>query len=281
MQTAAALHRVPAVPRVVVRSSVSAPATSAARLSTQCCNCNLREACLPCGTREPDLARMAELVFTRRRIKTGEHLYRAGDDFNTLYAVRSGFFRTNMTLEDGREQITGFFMAGEMIGLDGIHGGAHTCDVVALEDSDVCVIPYARMQRVSQEMPAVQHQFHRMMGREITRDYGLMLLLGSMRAEERLATFLLNLSTRYAARGYSATEFNLRMSREDIASYLGLTIETVSRVLSRFQKNGLIEVGGRRIEVKDLEALRAVIGGAENLPRTRAPARATAMPMYA
>jgi CRP/FNR family transcriptional regulator, anaerobic regulatory protein len=217
-----------------------------------------------------DLAGMTELLSTRRRVKSGEHAYHAGDNFASIYVVRSGFFRSNMTLEDGREQVTGFFMAGDIMGIDGIHCAAHTCDAIALEDSEVCVISYARLQRLSAEIPALQQHFHRVLGREITRDHGIMLLLGSMRAEERLATFLLSLSTRYASRGYSGTEFTLRMTREDIGSYLGLTIETVSRALGKLQKLGIIAVKNRHIEINDPAALRHVVGGADHQP---APAR--------
>jgi CRP/FNR family transcriptional regulator len=232
---------------------------------------------LPKAMPEFDLAGMHELVTTRRRVESGEHVYRAGDNFASIYVVRTGFFRSNMTLEDGREQVTGFFMAGDIMGMDGIHSAAHTCDMIALEDSEVCVISFARLQRLSVEIPALQHEFHRIMGREITRDHGIMLLLGSMRAEERLATFLLNLSTRYASRGYSGVEFILRMTREDVGSYLGVTIETVSRALGKLQKLGIIAVENRRIEINDPAALRHVIGNADHQPASARRACAMAM----
>ena len=213
------------------------------------------------AARDFDLTDFDGLVSARRRIKGGEPLYHAGETFASIYVVRSGFFRSAMTLEDGREQVTGFTMAGEIIGLDGIHTGNHSCSVYALEDSEVCVISYARLQRLSASAPELQHHFHQLLGHEITRDYKVMLLLGSMRAEERLATFLLNLSGRYAARGYSATCFNLRMTRDDIASYLGLKIETVSRALSKLQKMKYISVKGKSIAIESMAALRAFMQG--------------------
>jgi CRP/FNR family transcriptional regulator len=220
----------------------------------------MRDLCLPCGLGEADLSCMDELAFTRRRVKSGEHIFRAGDSFTSLYAVRSGFFRSSLTRSTGERQVTGFSMAGEVLGLDGIDDDQHTCDTMALEDSEICIIPFAQLERLSRELPALQRRMHRMMGREIMRDHGIMLLLGSMRAEERMATFLLNLSTRFAARGYSATAFHLRMSRDDIGSYLGVKLETVSRMLSRFQQEGLITVQHKDIEIRNLNGLKAVIG---------------------
>jgi CRP/FNR family transcriptional regulator len=258
----AAIHSISAAARPLARPFASVPRMAAPA----------RPTAMP----ELDLASMDELISARRRVKIGEHVYHAGDNFASIYVVRSGFFRSSMTLENGREQVTGFFMVGEIMGIDGIHRGEHTCAAIALEDSEVCVITYARLQQLSVENPALQQQFHRIMGREITRDHGIMLLLGSMRAEERLATFLLNLSARYASRGYSGTGFNLRMTREDIGSYLGLTIETVSRALGKLQKLGLIAVKNRCIEINDLAALRHVIGSADDQPAP-APRRAHAM----
>lgn len=231
----------------------------------------------PDAMHEMDLAGIEELVSTRRRVKTGEHLYHAGEQFSSICVVRSGFFRTTMTLVDGREQVTGFFMAGELMGMDGIHTGAHNCNAIALEDSEVCVIAYARLQSLSVKIPGLQHQFLRMMGREITRDHGIMLLLGSMRAEERVATFLLNISARYALRGYSASVFNLRMTQKDIGSYLGLKFETVSRALAKLEKLGFISVQNRRVEINDPVALRNVVGGADNRYSAPALRRAPAM----
>jgi CRP/FNR family transcriptional regulator len=174
--------------------------------------------------------------------------------------VRSGFFKTSVLLEDGRDQVTGFYMGGELIGMDGIGTEKHTCDAVALEDSEVCVIPFARLEDLSREVYALQHHFHKVMSREIVRDHGVMMLLGSMRAEERLAAFLVNLSQRFTARGYSPSEFYLRMTREEIGSYLGLKLETVSRVFSRFQDEGLVSVQQKHIRIIEIPRLKQVMG---------------------
>ena len=226
---------------------------SLSKLPTHCSTCNLRELCLPCGI-TPDSDLLDDLVYTRKRLKRGESLYRAGGGFDSLYAVRSGFFKSRVVLEDGRDQVTGFHMAGEVLGLDGIGTGAHSGDVIALEDSEVCVIPYERL-----EEPGLQRQLHKVMSRELVRDQGVMMLLGTMRAEERLAAFLLNLSQRFTARGYSASEFHLRMTRDEIGSYLGLSLETVSRLFSRFQDEGLITVQQKHICILDIAGLRNVM----------------------
>ena len=165
-------------------------------------------------------------------------------------------------VEDGREQVTGFQMAGELLGLDGISTDHHACDATALEDSQVCMIPYGQLESMSREVTALQHQFHKIMSREIVRDHGVMLLLGSMRAEERLAAFLLNLTQRLQARGFSASALVLRMTREEIGSYLGLKLETVSRTFSKFQEDGILEVKQRDIRILDQDALQRVVNSA-------------------
>jgi CRP/FNR family transcriptional regulator len=231
-----------------------------ARLKMACSSCSLRELCLPVGLSNEEVDRLDTLVFTRRPVKRGEYLFRAGEQFDSLYAARTGFFKTKLLLEDGREQVTGFHMAGELMGMDGIGTERHTCDSVALEDSDVCVIPFTRLEHLSREMEVLQHHFHKVMSREIVREHGVMMLLGSMRAEERLAAFLLNLSQRLSTRGYSPNEFNLRMTREEIGSYLGLKLETVSRVFSKFQEDGLIAVQQKNIRILSPAGLRELVG---------------------
>jgi CRP/FNR family transcriptional regulator, anaerobic regulatory protein len=236
------------------------PEVNFSRLKTACSSCSLRELCLPIGLSGEEIDKLDNLVFVRRTVKRGEYLFRAGEPFGSLYAPRTGFFKTKLLLEDGREQVTGFHMAGELMGLDGIGTERHTCDSVALEDSEVCVIPFERLEGLSREMEALQHHFHKVMSREIVREHGVMMLLGSMRAEERLAAFLLNLSQRLQTRGYSPSEFNLRMTREEIGSYLGLKLETVSRVFSRFQEEGLIGVQQKNIRILDAGKLREMVG---------------------
>ena len=232
-----------------------------ARCNTVCATCELRELCVPCcGLTRPQKDVAERLVFHRLRVRRGEHLYRTGNAFTSLYAVRSGFFKSMAVLESGREQVTGFSMTGEVLGMDGIGPGKHACDTVALEDSEVCAIPFVALQELAHEIPVLQHHFRKMMSREIVREHGMLLQLGSMSAEERVAMFLLDLSRRFAARGHSASEFNLRMKRVEIASYLGLQLETVSRTFSRFQDAGLIGVRQKSICIRNSDGLMRVMG---------------------
>lgn len=224
-----------------------------------CSNCNLRELCMPVDLSAADLARIDTLVDTRRKISRGESLYHNGESFNSLFAIRTGFFKTSVTLEDGREQVTGFQMAGEIMGLDGIVSDHHTCDAVALENAEVCVMPFEKIEELSREVNALQHHVHKIMSREIVREHGVMMILGSMRAEERLAAFLLNLTTRLHARGFSRSELVLRMTREEIGSYLGLKIETVSRTFSKLVDDGVLEVKQKNLRILKPEALKELV----------------------
>ena len=235
----------------------------AAEFKVACSNCNLRELCLPVGLSEPELQRLDTLVATRRSLRRGELLFHNGDPFESLFAVRTGFFKTRVSSQDGRDHVTGFQMAGELLGLDGIGADHHTCDAVALEDSQVCVIPYSQLEALSREFTDLQRQFHKIMSREIVRDQGVMLLLGSMRAEERLAAFLLNLTQRLQARGFSPSSLVLRMTREEIGTYLGLKLETVSRCFSRFHEDGILAVRQRHIQVLDPDALQNIVGSVQ------------------
>lgn len=229
-------------------------------LRIACSSCNLRELCLPIDLSETELERLDLLSHAKRSFQRGDYLYRSGDKFNALYAIRTGFFKTQVLHEDGREQVTGFQMAGEIIGLDAISTDAHTCDAIALENSEICELPFDQLESLSRDLPALQRHLHKIMSREIVRDQGIMLLLGSMHAEERLAAFLLNLSQRFAARGYSATAFQLRMTRQEIGSYLGMKLETVSRTLSQFQHDGLISVHNKSIELTNMPGLFRLVG---------------------
>jgi CRP/FNR family transcriptional regulator len=241
-------------PRRVTFTAAQKDAPGLARVRTHCSVCNLRELCLPCGLPAPEAVQYDALDFTRKRLRRGDGLFRAGAAFDSLFAVRSGFFKSSVVLEDGRDQVTGFHMAGEILGLEGIGTGSHGADVIALEDSEVCLIPYARL-----EEPGLQRQLQKVMSRELVRDHGVMMLLGTMRAEERLAAFLLNLSQRFVARGFSANEFHLRMTRDEIGSYLGLSLETVSRLFSRFQDAALITVQQKHVRILDIPGLKAVM----------------------
>ena len=229
-----------------------------ADLKAACATCNLRELCLPAGLTDDELDQIEEMVKLRKRVKKGEFLYRANEPFDAIYAIRTGFFKSRVTYEDGRDQVTGFSMAGEIMGMDGIGAGKHNCDAIAMEDGDVCSIPYEHLEDLSREVASLQRHFHKIMSREIIRESGVMMLLGVMRAEERLAAFLLNLSQRFLARGFSPLEFHLRMTREEIGSYLGLKLETVSRAFSKFQADGLIAVEQKHIRIVDIEGLKHV-----------------------
>ncbi|MFY9316543.1 MAG: helix-turn-helix domain-containing protein [Burkholderiales bacterium] len=236
------------------------PASAPQKFQVTCSSCNLREMCLPAGLCLEDMERVEKLVYARRKLKRGESLYTSGDDFKAIYSVRSGFFKSSLTDGEGREQVTGFCMGGELLGLDGIGTGHYHVTATALEDSEVCVLPYALLETISAEVPALQRHLHAVLAREIVRDHGVMMLLGSMRAEERLATFLLNLSKRFTARGYSPSEFHLRMTREELGSYLGLKLETVSRLFSRFHDDRLIEVQQKHVRILDAEGLTRLLG---------------------
>ena len=224
-----------------------------------CSNCNLRELCMPVGLNDEELRRVDELVGTRKIIKRGALLFHSGEKFTSLYAVRIGFFKTCITTEDGRAQVTGFQMAGEIIGLDGIVDDQHTCDAIALEDAEVCVMPFDRIEEISREVNVLQHHVHKIMSREIVREHGVMFSLGSMRAEERVAAFLLNLLHRLQARGFSKSELVLRMTREEIGSFLGVKLETVSRIFSKLAEEKIIEVKQRNILVRDEQALKRIV----------------------
>jgi CRP/FNR family transcriptional regulator len=234
-------------------------------LKAACSQCNLRELCLPYGLSETEIAQLDHLVGGRRKVKRGHHLYRAGDAFEAIYAIKMGFFKTDILLEDGRDQVTGFQMAGEILGMDGIGTDFHTCNSIALEDSEICIIPFVQLEQLSREVQTLQRHFHQVMSREIVRDHGVMMLLGTMRAEERLAAFLLNLSQRFTARGYSPQEFHLRMTREEIGSYLGLKLETVSRAFSRFQDEGLISVHQKHVRILDSVGLKRLLNHQSSL----------------
>ena len=232
-------------------------------LKISCSACSMHQLCLPMGLEDADIDRLDKIIGKRRRLERDEPLYKMGEPFRNLYAVRFGHFKTYQINAAGEAQITGFQMAGELLGMDAISADRHHCDAVALEDSEVCEIPFAHLEDLFGHVPTLLRHFHRIMSREITREQNVMLLLGNMRAEQRFAVFLVNLSARYAARGYSPTRFQLRMSREDIGNYLGLTIESISRLLSRFKKLGLVHVDKREVELLEPARLKAMAAGTE------------------
>ncbi len=205
-----------------------------------------------------DLDAFANVAFIRRRFRRGEAVFRMGGEFSAIYAVRSGFFKTANADAAGREQVVGFFMRGELFGLDGIEA-AYDSTATALEDSEVVVLPFALMQDMARQNEDMDRQMHALLSREIMRVHGVMMLLGSMSAEARLASFLINLSARFVRRGYSPSDFILRMTRGEIGSYLGLKLETVSRIFSQFHNCGLLEVRQKHVRIRDREGLQRVL----------------------
>lgn len=238
-----------------------APLLHAAPGKVPCSSCNLRTLCLPAGLTHADFDLLdGHFVVQMRKVARGDALFRAGDRFEAVFPVRTGFFKTVVASDQGLEQVTGFQMFGELLGLGGIDTGRHEVDAVALEDSQVCIVPYAGLAALAAELPALHGHLYRLMSREIGSDHVAMLQLGSMHAEERLAAFLLNLMHRLRDRGRSESAVLLRMSREEIGSYLGLKLETVSRTFSKFQAAGLLSVQHREIQIIDEAGLQRVLG---------------------
>ena len=243
--------------------TIDLPAARSAKPAARpvsCSSCCLAGVCLPSGLDSDKLDEIDELTRAKRRMAKGGALYRSGDTFEALYAVRSGSFKSVGVSRAGEEKVTGLHLPGELLGLDAISTRRHGYDAIALEDSEVCTIPYSRLTQLALRMPQLQGQLLRILSSDISRDQGLMLLLGGMDADRRIAAFLLSLSRRYHNLGYASTRFSLRMTREDIGSYLGLTLETVSRVFSRFQRDGLLAAHQKEVELRDLDRLHERVG---------------------
>lgn len=229
-------------------------------LKVSCSKCNLRELCFPHGMSEEELTNMEAVVDQPKPLHKNDFLYRDGDKSNAIYAVRSGCVKTMTESANGDEQIVGFHLPGELLGLDGFAEGTHTCNAMALETSSVCELPLDQLENLCHELPGLQKQMRRIMGKEVNNDHKLLLLLGKMTAEERLASFLLSLSTRMEERHWKDSEFNLSMPRQDIANYLGMAVETVSRLFAAFQTDKIIEVDRRHITIVDMPRLKAIVG---------------------
>jgi CRP/FNR family transcriptional regulator, anaerobic regulatory protein len=228
------------------------------RTASRCSTCSLRAVCMPANLTTAELQRLDAVVLTTRHVRRGEALFRAHNAFQSLYVVRSGSFKTVVMHRDGREQITGFQIPGESLGLDGVCTGTHNCEAIALEDSTVCIIPFGQFESLCRESRSMQRHLYQLMSSEIVRESSLMMLLGTMTAEQRLAHFLLDLAARFKARGYSGTRFNLKMSRDEIGCFLGMKLETVSRMFSRFHREGLVEPKGKQVCIVDAEGLARV-----------------------
>ena len=239
------------------------PGMTAEIMRARCATCSMHQLCLPMGLDLADMDRLDQIIGRRRKVARGATLFHIGDPLVNLYAIRLGHFKTFQINQGGDEQVTGFQMGGELLGMDAISADRHYCNAEALEDSEVCEIPFSSLQQLLADLPTLLRHFHRMMSQEITREQGVMLLLGNMQATQRFAAFLVNLASRYEARGYSGSKFHLRMSREEIGNYLGLTIESISRLLSKFKKEGLLRVSNREIELLDPARLKAITAGTE------------------
>lgn len=223
-----------------------------------CGNCRLNSLCLPVSLKAEEMHQLDEIVQRRKPYQKGNTVYSSGEDFRAVYAVRSGSFKAVTVSDSGDEQVTGFFMPGEVFGIDGIAHNHYCNTLTALETSSVCEIPFERLEALSSVLPSLQHHFFKLMSKEITQDQQLLILLGKKSAEERVATFLLSLSVRHRQRGLSAVRFRLPMSRTDIGNYLGLTIETVSRSIGGLQKNGVLTVDNKDIEIIHPERLQSI-----------------------
>lgn len=225
-----------------------------------CADCGLHDLCIVEGLAPDEIDQLAGMVSSRRKVRRGEHLYQAGDPFESIYPIRVGFFKSRLISNDGREQVIGFPMPGDILGFDAINAGKFQSDAVALEDAEVCVIPFADLEALSRDFSPLQQRVHRVFSREIVKDQSLMMLLGTMKADERVSAFLLNLAQRFQQRGFSPKEFVLRMTREEIGNYLGLKLETVSRTLSRLQQEGVIAVDQKNLTIIDPLRLRTLAG---------------------
>lgn len=226
------------------------------RFRVTCSNCNLSELCLPRGIDKENLSKLANTVRQSGIYEAGHFLFRAGDPFKSLVAIRTGAIKLYVVDDNGEEQILGFYFPGELLGLDAIETDTHTCNAVALETSSFCAFPYSKLDELCKTIPELRVQMFKFMSRELSLENRLLLTLGKRNADEKLATFLITLSERFKRMGYSATEFHLAMSRQDIGNYLGLTIETVSRVLSRFNKEGLVRIDRKQVKLLDVDALK-------------------------
>jgi CRP/FNR family transcriptional regulator len=265
------LHAAPSLSLVQTIANMAAqqPCGEPSRDASARTPCHFRTRILGPSVEDGNANEVDSLMFGRRKVRAGCTLFRQGQPFRYLYEVRSGNLKSSMTTADGRGRVSAFHMSDELIGLDGVAEGQHACSVTALEDSDVYAISYALLSEMAGGNAMLQRALMQYMSREIVRELQLLVLLGNMSAEERVAAFLLSMSQRLAVRGYSACDFHMRMTRADIGSYLGLTLETVSRALSAFQRLGLLEVDQRHILIIDLIGL-ARTGAMQTSPAKQA-----------
>jgi CRP/FNR family transcriptional regulator len=212
------------------------------------------------GLDPEDVDRLDDIIRRSKPLHRGDHLFRGGEGFRSLYVVKTGSVKTYAPSEEGGEQVLGFHLPGEIIGLDAIETEVHACSARVLETSAICELPFSRLEELSATIPSLQHQMYRLLSKEISQDTEMLLLLGKKNAEERLAAFLVNMSNRLHQRGLSATDFHLSMSRHEIGNYLGLAVETVSRLFTRFQEEGLLKVDRKHVQLLDMGGLEAILG---------------------
>ncbi len=224
-------------------------------IKVACQNCRLASLCLPAGLDGPDVDKLEHLVRHPSPLRRGEHVFLMGDRLTALYAVHSGAIKTYTISVDGVEKILGFHLPGELLGFDGLGTLYHRCSASALDTTSVCKLPFDRLQELADHLPSLSHQLQRLMSEEIVQDHAMLMVLSDMSAPARVATFLLNLSGRFGQRGLSAQEFHLSMPRQDIANYLGITLETVSRTFRQMQDDGLIAVERRHVQILDQAGL--------------------------
>ncbi|ETD73015.1 transcriptional regulator [Pelistega indica] len=238
------------------------PTLSNESSSIHCASCSLRALCMPCGMTTHEIEQLATLVKDRIRIEKGEYLFRLGQKAEAIYSIRTGSIKTQLDNHQNHKQITGFFLPGEVLGLDALSNDTYLSNAIALEDTEVCVMKNHNLDQISRHVPILQNQIRQLLNSEISRSHQLLLCLGSLKAEQRIATFLLDFSGRFAHLGYSSHEFNLRMNREDIGNFLGLTLETTSRILSKFQKEGFIAIQQKTVRILNRDALKDIVNTA-------------------
>jgi CRP/FNR family transcriptional regulator len=249
----------PAKSNISVRPSATVLKICPHNSTVSCASCRLSELCLPLALNKSEIHKLDAIVERNRPLTKGDHLYRQSDEFKSVYAVRSGSFKSYFLSNSGKSRVTGFYLLGDIIGMDGIASNKYANSTSALEHSSICEIPFSQLGKLSRELPSLQHHFFAIMGNEIAKDQQVHTLLSSYSAEERTASFLLGLSSRYARVSLSPTRFLLSMTRGDIGEYLGLTVETVSRIFTSLQKKRLISVDNREIELLDIESLRDIV----------------------
>jgi len=233
-----------------------------AKLTVQsaCESCGIRALCLPVSLDNDALVLMGDLVKRHAPLKKGDYLFRTGDKFKSLFAIQYGSMKSYGLTMDGKEQVTGFHLTGEVLGMDAIDEDVHHCNAVALEKTEICELPFAALETLQNDVPNLQHDLNRIMSREIRRDHHMLLMLGSTTVEQRMARFLLNLYERLQKRGAKDNRLDLSMTRQDIGNYLGVAFETVSRQLAHMQDEGILEINNRNIHLLDVERLESIAG---------------------